>query len=81
MARDKRPICVQYALLTLLAVFKDVIPGYRIRKWTEAEEKGQLSKEVRRLRVYEGSLLNSYQNYLQTLEDIAQGLPFNTSSN
>jgi nucleolar complex protein 3 len=69
---DKRPQIIILTLLTQLAVFKDIIPGYRIRK-TDDNDSQSLSKEVKRLRNYEETLLSNYQVYLQTLEDIAQG--------
>lgn len=57
-------ISINYSLLTLLQVFKDIIPGYVIRI-IEAEV---VSKEVARTRNYESSLLSNYQLYLKTLE-------------
>ena len=57
-----------------MAVFKDIIPGYRIRKQTEKEEKVKLSKDVKRVKEYEETLLSNYQNYLQTLEDVVKGM-------
>jgi nucleolar complex protein 3 len=60
-------------MLTQLAVFKDIIPGYRIRRLTEKElQEQKVSKEVRKLRNYEETLLSNYQAYLQSLEDLAQ---------
>ncbi|KAJ3089734.1 Nucleolar complex protein 3, partial [Quaeritorhiza haematococci] len=56
------------ALLTLLAVFKDIIPGYRIRQLTDKEKTVKVSKEVKKLRQYEQTLLSNYQAYLSTLE-------------
>ena len=59
------------AVATQMAVFKDIIPGYRIRPRNEMEEK--LSKEVRMVRTYEQSLLGSYETYVQELGTIAKG--------
>ncbi|KAL1842737.1 hypothetical protein VTJ49DRAFT_4375 [Mycothermus thermophilus] len=53
-------------IVTQMTVYKDVVPGYRIRP--AAEEPGEkLSKEVRRLRTYEQALVTGYKNYLGTL--------------
>ncbi|KAH0551676.1 hypothetical protein GP486_007106 [Trichoglossum hirsutum] len=60
------------ALVTQLAVYKDVIPGYRIRPLSENDTKTKLSKEVRRLRSYEQSLVAGYQNYIQELMRLAK---------
>ncbi|KAI8914260.1 nucleolar complex-associated protein-domain-containing protein [Gorgonomyces haynaldii] len=69
---DSRPEVVSLALLTLLAVFKDIIPGYRIRKRTDKEEQVQISKEVKKLRNFEDGLLSNYQQYLQKLEELSR---------
>ncbi|KAI8925466.1 nucleolar complex-associated protein-domain-containing protein [Entophlyctis helioformis] len=61
------------ALLAQLAIFKDIIPGYRIRKLSEKELSTQISKDVKRLRQYEESLLQHYQLYLQQLEKLVSG--------
>ncbi|KAJ3309387.1 Nucleolar complex protein 3 [Boothiomyces sp. JEL0838] len=55
------------AILTMLMVFKDIIPGYRIRKTTE-EENVKVSKQVKELRQFEEGLLSNYQEYLKLLE-------------
>lgn len=55
-------------LLSLLAIFQDVLPGYRIRLPTEAEMNVRVSKEVKATWDYERKLLQSYQLYLQLLE-------------
>jgi nucleolar complex protein 3 len=55
------------ALMTQMSVYKDVIPGYRIRPQTENGPKEKLSKEVRTLRQYEQALVSGYQNYIKEL--------------
>ncbi|KAL4903281.1 hypothetical protein BDW74DRAFT_156994 [Aspergillus multicolor] len=55
------------ALASQAAIYKDVIPGYRIRPLSEEETSGKISKEVRKLRNYEQSLLSGYKHYIQTL--------------
>ena len=59
---------VNLCLLTQLAVFKDILPGYRIRRMTDKENAMQVSREVKTLRQFEESLLSHYQLYLQALE-------------
>ncbi|MCJ1239253.1 hypothetical protein MMC14_007247 [Varicellaria rhodocarpa] len=55
------------ALATQLAVYKDVIPGYRIRPIAESDVTEKISKDVRRLRAFEQSLVGSYQHYVKEL--------------
>lgn len=47
------PSIQKLSLVTQLAVYKDVIPGYRIRSVFEDAPGDKLSKEVRRTRTYE----------------------------
>ncbi len=58
-----------------MAVYKDVIPGYRIRPASEESAGEKLSKEVRRLRAYEQALLSGYQAYLRGLARYARESP------
>ncbi|WOL12256.1 nucleolar complex protein [Canna indica] len=58
---------VKLGLMSLLAVFKDIIPGYRIRLPTEKETEMTVSKAVRQQRFYESTLLRSYKEYLTKL--------------
>lgn len=58
-------------LATQMAVFKDLIPGYRIRPLSEDDMKEKLSKEVRKLRSFEQSIVSNYHTYVQMLSQIA----------
>ncbi|XP_021774492.1 nucleolar complex protein 3 homolog [Chenopodium quinoa] len=55
------------ALLSTLVVFRDIIPGYRIRLPTEKEQEMVISKAVKKMRFFESTLLFSYKAYLQRL--------------
>ncbi|KAF9284973.1 hypothetical protein BGZ88_009726 [Linnemannia elongata] len=70
MAQDPSDVIKKLALLTQLAVYKDILPGYRIRPLSEKEQSVTVSKEVAKLRDYEQSLLLNYQHYLQSLEKV-----------
>ncbi|KAF9503148.1 hypothetical protein BS47DRAFT_1386499 [Hydnum rufescens UP504] len=63
------PLIRKLAFLSQLAVFKDIIPGYRIRPLTDKEKAEKVSQMVQRTRDYEQGLVGVYQNYLQVLED------------
>lgn len=60
------------ALATQLAVYKDVIPGYRIRPIAEVDQTEKVSKDVRRLRAFEQTLVSSYQGYIKDLANCAK---------
>ncbi|KAH6636543.1 nucleolar complex-associated protein-domain-containing protein [Chaetomium tenue] len=59
------PAIQKLCIVTQMTVYKDVIPGYRIRPASEEAEK--LSKDVKRLRTYEQALVSGYQGYIKTL--------------
>ncbi|KAL6841370.1 hypothetical protein ACP4OV_028888 [Aristida adscensionis] len=64
-AKDQK--IVKLGLMSLLAVFKDIIPSYRIRQLTEKELTVEVSKEVKKTRYYEYTLIRCYKAYLQKL--------------
>ncbi|TAQ87526.1 hypothetical protein B7494_g4156 [Chlorociboria aeruginascens] len=59
------------ALATQLAVYKDVIPGYRIRPLSDDDMETKVSKEVKKLRAYEQALVGGYQGYVRELSKLA----------
>ncbi|OVA07896.1 CCAAT-binding factor [Macleaya cordata] len=67
ISKDEDQSIVKLGLLSLLAVFKDIIPGYRIRLPTEKELEMTVSKAIRKMRFYESTLMSSYKVYLQRL--------------
>ncbi|CAG8608991.1 13236_t:CDS:10, partial [Ambispora gerdemannii] len=69
ISKDSNIIVKKFAFLTQLAVYKDVLPGYRIRVLSEKEKSVKVSKEVKKLRNYEQSLLANYKAYLQSLQN------------
>ncbi|KAF9052602.1 nucleolar complex-associated protein-domain-containing protein [Panaeolus papilionaceus] len=62
------PIIRKLAMLSQLAVFKDIIPGYRIRELSEQEKSEKVSQMVQRTREWEQGLVTAYQSYLRLLE-------------
>lgn len=71
IGQSKIPAIQMLALMTQMSVYKDIIPGYRIRPHT-GESKEKLSKEVRQLRQYEQSLVAGYQAYVKELARCAK---------
>lgn len=53
------------AMVSLTTVFKDIIPGYRIRPLTDQEKSTTVTKDVRQIRAFEQGLLSNYQAFLQ----------------
>ena len=60
----------QLAIMSLLVIYKDILPSYRIRLPTTAEMAIKVSKDIQQLWDYERRLLNHYQQYLITLQNI-----------
>mmetsp|Transcript_67318 Transcript_67318/g.217349 ORF Transcript_67318/g.217349 Transcript_67318/m.217349 type:complete len:716 (-) Transcript_67318:100-2247(-) len=58
----------QLALLSAVAVFKDLVPAYRIREPTEQEKAVQRSQQVLSLERHEFALLQAYRRLLPLLE-------------
>lgn len=72
IAASSDPTIKRLGLVTQLAVFKDVIPGYRVRPIAESDMADKLSKDVRRLRAFEQALVSSYQKYVKEFAKIAK---------
>jgi nucleolar complex protein 3 len=60
-------------MLSQLAVFKDIIPGYRIRALTSKEREEKVSQMVARTRDWEQGLVVVYQAYLRSLDQELKG--------
>ncbi|GKT88266.1 nucleolar complex-associated protein 3 [Colletotrichum tofieldiae] len=67
IGQSRIPAIQKLTLATQLAVYKDVIPGYRIRPVAEDAPVEKLSKEVRKLRAFEQALVSGYQGYVKEL--------------
>lgn len=60
------------AILSLATVFKDIIPGYRIRELTDKEKSGVVSAAVKKVRDYDSSLVRNYQMFLKRLHALVK---------
>ncbi|KAL1961172.1 hypothetical protein VTO42DRAFT_3117 [Malbranchea cinnamomea] len=65
-------VVTKLALGTQAAVYRDIIPGYRIRPLKDEELTTKVSKEVRKLRAFEHSLLSSYHKYIEQLTALSK---------
>jgi nucleolar complex protein 3 len=73
VAGTEAPVAVQkLAMAAQTAVYKDTIPGYRIRAYKEEEMGSKISKEVRKTRQYEHALVTGYQNFVRHLGALAK---------
>jgi len=61
------------AILSQLTVYKDIIPGYRIRALTDKEKSEKVSQMVAHTRDWEQGLVAVYQTYLRLLEAELKG--------
>ena len=59
---------VGLAMISILLVFKNIIPSYKIVK-QDVDSEVMLKKETKKLRDYETMLLQHYQRYLKFLEE------------
>ncbi|NXG49950.1 NOC3L protein, partial [Psilopogon haemacephalus] len=55
-------------MVSLMEVFKDIVPSYKIRPLTEAEKATKVKKETQKLREFEEGLVSQYKFYLENLE-------------
>ncbi|KAG0126299.1 nucleolar complex-associated protein-domain-containing protein [Tuber indicum] len=60
------------AIGTTLAVYKGLIPGYRIRALSEEEMKAKVTKEVRKVRGFEQALVSGYSGFVKLLGGLAR---------
>lgn len=60
-------------LLTQLVVYRDIIPGYSIRPLTEIEKASSVSKEIKKRRLFEESLVSNYYTYVSLLSKTIKG--------
>ena len=60
------------AFATQVAVYEDLIPGYRIRHYGEEDLGREVSKDIRRTRQYEQALVSSYRDFVTQLASVAK---------
>lgn len=57
-------------IVSLMELFKDITPSYKIRPLTEAEKSTKIRKETQKLREFEEGLVSQYKFYLENLEQM-----------
>ncbi|XP_047409320.1 nucleolar complex protein 3 homolog [Sciurus carolinensis] len=59
-------------VVSLMELFKDITPSYKIRPLTEAEKSTKIRKETQKLREFEEGLVSQYKFYLENLEQMVK---------
>ncbi|KAH7067816.1 nucleolar complex-associated protein-domain-containing protein [Paraphoma chrysanthemicola] len=72
LAESENTTVKKLALATQVAIFKDLIPGYRIRPLSEEAMGEKISKDVKKLRTFEQRLVTGYQAYVDHLAKLAK---------
>ncbi|XP_074089440.1 nucleolar complex protein 3 homolog [Macrotis lagotis] len=67
---DVAVIVRKLVMVSLMELFKDITPSYKIRPLTEAEKTSKVRKETQKLREFEEGLVSQYKFYLENLEQI-----------
>ncbi|XP_013878772.1 nucleolar complex protein 3 homolog [Austrofundulus limnaeus] len=57
-------------MVSLMEIFKDIAPSYRIRPLTLAEKRSKVKKDTHQLREFEEGLVSQYKFFLEDLEQI-----------
>lgn len=76
LCRDPDATVKKLSMLSLLSVFLDILPDYRIRLTSDEKQNGRpLKKSVQKMQDYEASLLSQYQAFLKLCsQTVADGL-------
>ena len=56
-------------VVSLCEIYKDILPSYKIRPWTEKEKEQNVGKEVQQLKEFEETLVKQYKLYIDYLND------------
>ena len=57
-----------------MAVYVDILPGYRIRPLTDAEQAETVGQDVQRRRDFEQGIVGLYREYLELCERQVKGM-------
>lgn len=77
MAQLKNANTSRFSFLALIPVFKNVVPGYKIRPLTEMEKKEKVSKDIARLRIFEEGILANYKSYVNLIVENSKKMKSN----
>jgi hypothetical protein len=66
--QDPNPQIQEIAMLSCFLIFKDICPGYKIRKQDSSDTSVQHKKDTKRLRDFDLSILSNYNFFLKFLQ-------------
>jgi nucleolar complex protein 3 len=66
-------------IISLTEIFKDILPGYKIRIWPEKENEQQVSSDVRDVKDYEHTLVKQYKFFIDYLDQSIKDIYKNKS--
>ncbi|XPT03327.1 hypothetical protein M3J09_012421 [Ascochyta lentis] len=72
IAESENNTVKKLALATSVTIFKDLIPGYRIRPMSEESMGEKVSREVKKLRHFEQKLVSGYETYVKLLATLCK---------
>ncbi|KAJ4358833.1 hypothetical protein N0V95_002686 [Ascochyta clinopodiicola] len=72
LAESENNTVKKLALATSVSIFKDLIPGYRIRPMSEESMGEKVSREVKKLRHFEQKLVSGYETYVKLLATLCK---------
>lgn len=61
-------------LLTQVSIYRNIIPGYRIRPLTAEEQTIKVTSDVRKLRNFEQSLVSNYKVHVDTISRLSKNV-------
>lgn len=67
LSEDRDLEIARLGALSAVLVFKDIVPGYRIRPLTEKELQMKVTKETQKLRDFEAGLLRMYKGFVRLI--------------
>ena len=56
-------------VVSLCEIYKDILPSYKIRAWTDKEKEQNVGKEVQQQKEFEETLVKQYKLYIDYLND------------
>ncbi|CAH6721059.1 nucleolar complex-associated protein 3 [[Candida] jaroonii] len=81
MSMSRNFVLSQLSIISLIPVFKNLSPSYKIRALTDAEKRTKVSKEVAKLRIFEQSLIYNYKIFIDHLGKLSKVTRSNSENN
>ena len=66
-------------IISLTEIFKDILPGFKIRIWSDKENEQQVSSDVKDVKDYEHMLVKQYKLFIDYLDQCIKDIYKNKS--